>query len=121
MDKEAAYAITKAQASGQTSFDTGYVYNPNPFPDNANWTGAMRGSFHRVVGYRAPDGNWVTTLQVTSYYQFVPNHDFGPGGLANGGVLHQVEREGLAQDYHSIGTGTVTYDSQEKMISTTGP
>jgi hypothetical protein len=121
VDTAAANGIKKAQASGQTSFDSGYIYNNTPFPDSGNWTGAVGGSFHRVVGHLTPDGNWVTTVQITSYYQFVPGHDFGPLKLANGAILHELEREGIAQDYHSLGTGTVTYNSKGKPISTAGP
>lgn len=123
VDKMAFDAINKAKADGRSSFDSGYVYTAHPFgtdkvkDGDKNWYGAIDSCFVRTSGHRKANGTWVTDLQVTSYYQFTNQETFGPYGLARGDILHEMEREGLAKDFRSIGTGTLTYDKDGKPIS----
>lgn len=109
-------SIQQAEALGKDSFDSGYIYDPSPFPDNKNWYGAVNGSFRRYVGHRAADGTWVVTLQMTSYYQFRNGQHFGPFGLASGRILHDLERHGDAKNFRLLGTGTILYDSEGNPI-----
>jgi len=111
VDSDVQAQIKQAEVAGKNSFDSGYIYDPSPFPDNKNWYGAVNGSFRRVTGRRAADGSWVVTLQMTSYYQFRNGQHFGPLGLASGRILHDMERQGVAKNFRLLGTGTIVYDS----------
>ena len=110
--------IDNAQFAGTDSFDTGYYYNAAPFSDNGNWTGAVGGSFYRLVGHKTAQGTWTTTLQISSLYQFVPGHDFGPMGAARGDLLHELARQGVAKNYYSLGSGTLEYDGHGNFLRT---
>ncbi|MFK0288717.1 WXG100 family type VII secretion target [Streptomyces sp. NPDC090499] len=107
--------IALALATGKSDFDSGYLYNADMFPDNPDWTGAIKGCFFRVSGHRTPQGTWETRLRITSYYQFVPGANFAHG-LANGEKLHELERLGIARNYHSIGTATMEFDNNGEWV-----
>jgi hypothetical protein len=105
--------IRLADASGKTSFDSGYVYHTDPFPDSKDWHNAIGGCYYRVAGHRGPQGTWVTQLRITSYYQFRDGHNFGNigplHGLVQGSAMRNLERVGIAQNYHEIGRATLVY------------
>lgn len=121
VDQDAQTGIQQATAAGLDDFDSDFTYDPNQFKGSANWTGAVGGSFRRVTGHRDADGTWTVTVQVTSLYQFVKDHNFGPFGYANGEMLHQLERDGAAKNYHSIGTGQILYDSSGNFVRVLTP
>ncbi|MCD9875378.1 WXG100 family type VII secretion target [Streptomyces guryensis] len=116
VDQTVRDQVALARATGKNGFDSGYIYNSDMFPDNGNWTGAIKGCFVRVAGHQTPQGTWETTLQISSYYQFVPGANFGPLDAANGAALHELERMGVARNYHSLGTATLEFDDNGSWI-----
>lgn len=127
VNNQVQQGIAGAQATGATSFDSGYVYEADPFPDSKDWHNALGSHFMRVTGHENPDGTWTVQMSATSNYQFRKGDDFGPElpvpnepgewfQPINGGALQDLANSGLAKNYHSIGTTTLTYGPDGKLI-----
>lgn len=95
-------------------FDSGYIGVLPSTWGSWDWRLAIGHGFYRVVGIRQPNGTWSVHLQLTSYYQFRSGENFPipyTSYTIYGEPFRHLHKTGLAQNFKSIGNGTITFDS----------